>query len=219
MQTAYEQVVHWRSNLFHLPKGITASKFVLELSQLFNIFPSGSRGGDIALMSVMLLPSLVLQRPYKRSKPKDHIACLEHRLPLWGTADGVHQLIKEGKSIQHHLPHTRHDPRRDGYTTKFADIMTRGKVKDAIYCLSQSRSGGVLSLSDVVTEGSNAGRTVLDVLKDNTLLVNPLFLILYYPTNLVTMTLLIFFMNWMVRPLDVQHSGLKVLLVHQVPMP
>ena len=52
----------------------------------------------------------------------------------------------------------------------------------------------------------------------STLLVNPLFPIPYYPTKLVTITLPMFFMNWMVRPLDVQHSGLKVLLVHQVPM-
>ena len=132
VQTAYEQVVHWRSNLFHPPKGNAASKFISQLSQLFNTFASASRGGDITLMSVMLLLSLILQRLYKRSKPKDHIACLEHRLPLWGTTDGVHQLLKEGKSIQRCLPCTHHDPRHDDNTTKFADLMTKGKVKDAI---------------------------------------------------------------------------------------
>lgn len=103
IKAAYEQVVHWKPNLFYLPKGSAASQFIVGLTKLFDSYATGK---GIALTSAMLFPPLILQRPHKRSKPQDHIKCLERRLALWGTSTGDRQLLSEGKSVQRHLSHS-----------------------------------------------------------------------------------------------------------------
>lgn len=136
IKAAYEQVVHWKPNLFYLPKENAASQSVLELTRLFNSYAQSSSAEGIALTSAMLLPSLILQRPHKRSKPQDHIGCLEHRLALWGTSTGVRQLLNEGKSVQRHLSRSHHDRKDGNRTSRFTDFICKGKVKDALCCPS-----------------------------------------------------------------------------------
>ena len=114
----------------------------------------------------MLFPSLTFQRPHKRSKPQDHIECLERRLALWGTSTGVRQLLDEGKSVQRHLSRSRHNRKDGNRTSRFTDFICKGKVKDALRCLSGDGRSGVHSLSYIIMEGSDEGKLVLDVLKD-----------------------------------------------------
>ena len=53
----------------------------------------------IALKAAFLLPLLVLQKPHRRSKLKEHCKILERRLALW--KDGMFQdLLREGITIQ-----------------------------------------------------------------------------------------------------------------------
>ena len=47
----------------------------------------------------MVLPSLVLQKPRKKSKTKDHGVGLKHRLTLWHDGN-VLKILKEGATIQ-----------------------------------------------------------------------------------------------------------------------
>ena len=161
IKSAYDQVVHWKSNLFPLPMGNVAAQFVMKLAKFFDIYALESAQEDSAIMSAMLFPSLILQRPHYKSKPREHIDCLERRLPLWGTADGIRELLKEGNCIQRHLPlnqrNTRKNNQKDNRSRRFTQFMTKGKVKDAIRCLSTTGGGRVLNLSDVITEGSDKG--------------------------------------------------------------
>ena len=114
----------------------------------------------------MLFPSLIFQRPHKRSKSQDHIECLERRLALWGTSTGVRQLLDEGKSVQRHLSRSHHNRKEGNRTSRFTDFICKGKVKDALRCLSGDGRSGVHSLSYIIMEGSDEGKSVLDVLKD-----------------------------------------------------
>jgi len=83
ISVAYDQVVHWRNNLFMVPFGKAGTDFVTELSKLFQNYGTAPAMECIALKAAMVIPSLLLQRPHQNSKSHDHVICLEHRLPLW----------------------------------------------------------------------------------------------------------------------------------------
>ena len=82
LDTAYKETVHWK-NLFeiHVPQENAGKSFTNELACLFMAFASGSALETIA---TAVLPHLVLQKPYRNSTSKDHIACLERSIKLWG---------------------------------------------------------------------------------------------------------------------------------------
>ena len=79
----YETVVFWRKNLFLLPSGKAGRKFIGEVSRLMSEWLHDSPMKDIAFKAIMVMPSLLLQKPSQNSKPKDHLRALEQRLELW----------------------------------------------------------------------------------------------------------------------------------------
>ena len=70
-------------------------KFVLELARLFRAAGKGSLLEGIALKAAFTLCSLVLQKPPRNSKNKDHISCLERRMNKWKDGD-LNDLVLEG---------------------------------------------------------------------------------------------------------------------------
>lgn len=46
---AYDLLVHWKRNLFDLPKGAAGKSFIIELTKLFNEWSSKSPNRDICL--------------------------------------------------------------------------------------------------------------------------------------------------------------------------
>ena len=103
LDSAYKEVVHWRRNCFSIPKGHVGKVFVNELARLFSAFASGSALEPVALKATIVLPHLVLQKPHRRSKPKDHASLLERRMKLWEQGD-LTELLKEGRAIQKDSP-------------------------------------------------------------------------------------------------------------------
>ena len=80
LDQVYNEIVHWRRNIFHLPTGRGGKMFVSELSHLLNAYYPGSSLEGIALKAAMSLPILILQKPFSKSKASDHIQCVERRL-------------------------------------------------------------------------------------------------------------------------------------------
>ena len=69
---AYDEVVQWRRNVFKLPSGQCGKAFVRESARLMLEYAEGSSLECIALKSLMLMPMLLLQKPFQKSKAKDH---------------------------------------------------------------------------------------------------------------------------------------------------
>ena len=67
------------------------------MSRLLCAYADGSILETIALKYAMIPPFLLLQKPHKTSKPKDHIRCLECRMKLWEAGD-MDALLHEGRS-------------------------------------------------------------------------------------------------------------------------
>ena len=78
----YDEVVHWRKRLFKIPLAKCGRAFVTEQARLFCAYANGSALECVALKAAMIMPILLLQRPYVKSKDWDHVEHLTHRLSL-----------------------------------------------------------------------------------------------------------------------------------------
>ncbi len=83
LDDAYVEVVHWSPNLFFIPSGTVGSAFVGELSRLFKAFAAASALEAVSMMAATVLPILLLQKPSRNSKRKEHVVCLRRRLDSW----------------------------------------------------------------------------------------------------------------------------------------
>ncbi len=89
LAAAYAEVVHWKKNLFPVPRGSSGKKFVMELSRLFRGYAEQSALESVALQAITftVMSILLLQKPTRKSKPKEHGSCLEPCLNTWSTGD------------------------------------------------------------------------------------------------------------------------------------
>ena len=147
METIYSEVVHWRRNCFTVPHGKAGKEFVGELSRLYLAFASASALKTIALKAVTVLPILVLQKPHKASKAKEHNVCLAKRLRSWKEGN-LSDLLLEGRAIQRRLPKTPTSKPAEKIARSFANLMFAGKCKATLDLLSDSGSSGLLHLDD-----------------------------------------------------------------------
>lgn len=93
----YSEIVHWRHNLFKIPSGKQGKMFVHEMARLFNAYAEASSLEGVAIKAAMVLPALVLQKPSKTSRSKDHCKCIERRMKEW-QAGHFQALFEEAKS-------------------------------------------------------------------------------------------------------------------------
>ena len=103
IDNAYNELMHWKRNLFDPRKGTPGKNFISELTKLINRWSSKSPNRDICIKALMVMPSLILQRisnKCKTSKIKSHV---DRRLNLWKNKD-VEGLLNETRTIQKRLP-------------------------------------------------------------------------------------------------------------------
>ena len=160
---AYNDVVHWKLNLFHVPFGRAGKQFVSELARLYRAFAEGSTLECISLKAATVLTTLALQKPYRNSKAKAHSHYLERRLASWLEGD-IDSLLNEGHTIQARCfkSHPKSSAKRQpNNARRFAKLMFQGKYGAASALLSKAKSSGVLGENDVLP----SGETVSDVLR------------------------------------------------------
>ena len=87
INTIYEEIVFWRKNLFLLPTDFAGKSYIDEVTRLLNFWSQKSPLKDIAMKLIMIMPSLLLQKPKKDSKAVDNRKALERRLELLYTGD------------------------------------------------------------------------------------------------------------------------------------
>ena len=158
----YNEVIHWKRNVFRIPSGKVGKAFVSEMAKLFQAFAEETRIESFALTAAVILPHLLLQKPHRGSKTKDHAHCLDRRLQLWLNGD-VEALLAEGCTIQQRLGARKPSGRGTDEARAFANLMKKGKVKDAMRLLSDDSKGDPLHL-DLVVNADDGSETVRDVL-------------------------------------------------------
>ena len=85
----------------------------------------------IALKAVFVIPALLLQKPSKSSKSKDHHAALERRLKLWEEGK-IEELLYEGHTIQERLKSPNSSMIITKISIKFRIFMSKGSVNGAL---------------------------------------------------------------------------------------
>ena len=96
------------------------------------------------------MPALLLQKPSKTSKSKDHVEALDRRLESW--RKGYLLKLFGEAAIQSRLP--INNGKRDMATIlkRFKELMQKGNVKGAIKLLTNNMKGGILPLDEQTME-------------------------------------------------------------------
>ena len=164
INAAYNEVIHWKGNLFSVPYGSCGKAFVSELSRLIRAYAERSSLESVALTTANVACVLLLQCPNPHPKPHKISSSLSRQLIIW--KDGlIEELLDEGRTIQHQLSRlSNSNKRKPNLTRNFSKMMFQGKIKDAIRLLNDKGSGEVSHCDDSVPT-SSGNVPVVEVLK------------------------------------------------------
>ena len=131
-------MVKWKKNLFRVPSGKAGQEFIDEVVKTLTLYLSGSHFESVALTMTMIIFPLLLQKPSKNSKAKDHVAHLEKRLNLWKTGE-ISKLLKQGTAIQTRLVSSKPSAKHNEQV--LVRLMLQGKISAALKWIGSQRSG------------------------------------------------------------------------------
>ena len=104
----------------------------------------------------MIFLALVLQKPFKSSKSRNHVSCFERQMKEW--RDGRFLTLLEGGIA---IQHRRIERRSSVHARKVVELAMKGKVKGASRLLSTD-SGAMILPQDQMIDG----KPVRDVLRE-----------------------------------------------------
>ena len=140
-------VSKWRQNLFMLPSGKVGEEFIEQLDKCIEYFNNGSAFEPIALTMAAIIWHLLLQKPSRNSKTRDHIKYLEKRLQLWKRGE-LKELLDEGEAIQRRFSNKK-KTKAAKKEKRFTNLMEKGRVSAALKCIG-SQESTVLEVTDDV---------------------------------------------------------------------
>ena len=173
LKSCYEEIVFWRKNLFMLPKGSSGKDYIKELTRLINEWVAESPVRECAMYAIHVMPALLLQKPSKTSKSRDHVKVLDRRIVQWRNGD-FQQLLREAKALQNRLPKHGTKANINLISRKFREQMGKGNVNAAIKLLSNNMEGGVMPLNEETKEMLKIKHPVGEEAKEDVLLQGPL---------------------------------------------
>lgn len=169
----YDEIVHFRRNIFNVPSGRAGKAFIEELTFWIKQFNSNSDLNSVALKAFMALPTLILQKPSAISKSKEHSAAIERRLNLWRQGD-LDVLLKEVRFIQGKFVNSKSARTVEDISKVFAKLVFQGKLSAAIKHLDSESSTGLLNLTPEVLEGLKEKHPEAADIADESLLHRPI---------------------------------------------
>ena len=119
----YVAITKWRKNIFPLPYGAAGKRFCAD--RLCKAYAERSELERVAIKALMVMEPLLLQKPHRRSKTKDHTACA-----VTGNLDS---LFRECSALQEKLESSQRRESDENLPKKFADLMFKGKSSYAPY--------------------------------------------------------------------------------------
>ena len=147
LNSAYNEVVKWNKNFFKIPLGSCGKKLVEEACKLVSLYNGKGEWEHLAIKALIVLLPLVLQKPSKNSKTRDHKAHLQRRMVMWkdGAIDG---LVKEGTAIQKRFKAGTRQTSQN-LTRSFSNLVLQGKISAACKLINRN-NGGPLEITENV---------------------------------------------------------------------
>ena len=175
----YDEIVHYRRNIFNVPSGRAGKSFIEELTFWIKQFNSDSDLNSVALKAFMVLPTLILQKPSATSKSKEHSEAIERRLALWKQGY-INLLLKEVRLFQGKFVNSKKPGKVEDISKAFSKLVLQGKLTAAMKLLDNESSSGLLDLSpDVLLDLQDKHPEAADI-ADESLLHGPIG---YIPPN------------------------------------
>ena len=104
---------------------------------------------DISFKAIMIMPNLLLQKPSKASKSKEHQLSLERRLDLWQNGE-FEELPFEGETIQKLLTSVQRPSAIAEISRKFKRLMQKGNISAVLNLLTNNMGHGILPLDQKI---------------------------------------------------------------------
>ena len=143
----YEEQAFFKRNLFKIPSGKAGKDFINEMTFWLRQFNIKSKLNKIALKVMMVLPTLLLQKPSQKSKAKQHTLSLERRITLWREGK-ISELEREVRHIQSKFKTNALKSHAENMTKRFSKFMSEGNISAALKLLESNSSAGVISLTE-----------------------------------------------------------------------
>ena len=120
----------------------------------------------------MSFPTLMLHKPFTRSKEKDHSECLARRFEQWMRGD-LTSIMQDVRYIQEKFTRSKKARSIEDTSKIFAKLIMEGKVPAALKFLD-SASSGVLTCSDEVLKELKSKHQDEASIQENSLLNGPI---------------------------------------------
>ena len=151
LRAAYHEISMWKKNIFMLPRGKAALDFIKELTRIINLFVHKTKWERLALPLLHVFMPIMLQKPSKKSKAKDHARFLSTRLLKWSAGD-LKSLMDECRAIQKRLT-VSNKIQAESNRKAFCRHMLAGKVKKAMGFINNNNDiKGVHTVTDEIKE-------------------------------------------------------------------
>ena len=158
IESIHSKIVSWNKNIFAVPRGKAGKEFISECTHLVRLFNSRNKWEPVALNMLMIFTPLMLQKPSKKSKPKDHRRYLLKRLDWWKNGS-IKELVSECEEIQKRMALSfiktakKEKIVKEQSRKRFTQLMLEGKVKDALkYVDSDSCISGVHTITPEIID-------------------------------------------------------------------
>ena len=149
LDLVYNTVITWKPNVFKLPSGAVGKEFVEEIGSMINLYIQNTDSQAVAMKAVMVIGPLLLQKPSKNSKNREHVVHLKQRLTKWKSGE-YKALLNEGIAIQKRLMQGKFSAVQ--HEKVFVKLMLEGKVGAALKWISENRAGIHNITPDIVSE-------------------------------------------------------------------
>ena len=130
----YNGIITWRKNQFKLLSRKAPKLFIKELTTWSEHCNNKSGFQGIALKMFIVLPTLILQKPFKNSKAKSHCLKVEERMKLLHGRCILENVIKNCKLFQRRLVTSKRQT-TNSISKTFAKLILSGKVNASLKLL------------------------------------------------------------------------------------
>ena len=103
------------------------------------------------MIAIHTMPALLLQKPSKTSKSRDHLDSLEKRLQLRERGE-VKSLLLEAETIQQRLTSNNHPKNIADVSKKNAKLMGKGNINGTLKLLTNNMTNGIFPLDKKDTQ-------------------------------------------------------------------
>ena len=139
LEQLYDKIIKWKFNLFKLPSGAHGKAFITEITRLIDLWANKTSLESVALLALHIFAPIMLQKPSRTSKNRDHIKYLGERLDKWN--NGLFDdLLYECEAIQMRLPQNSKSQNPDHVKKVFSRLMLQGKVSAALRWITSNNS-------------------------------------------------------------------------------